>query len=222
MRSIRVAAIATSSLLVAVGPVGPIFTVRSIDMTSVKARKDAVSFKARTGVEASLKGMDRCTVYEWHALFQSAREVSVRDERLTAERIFINVGGRALVPDMPGVDRVDYLTNTSILDLEILPRHVVIVGRSYVGLEFTQMYGRFGSEVTIVHEDRGAARRLIGVVQADDSLPGPGVIGFANSREQQHADIVERKSCDQHEVSGLLVLHTPCIHVGDAGCLLAG
>jgi pyruvate/2-oxoglutarate dehydrogenase complex dihydrolipoamide dehydrogenase (E3) component len=124
----------------------------AVDMTSVKARKDAVSFKARTGVEAWLKSMDRCTVYERHAQFQSACEVSVGDERLTAERIFINVGGRALVPDMPGVDRVDCLTNTSILDLEILPRHVVIVGGSYVGLEFAQMYRRFGSEVTIVEK----------------------------------------------------------------------
>jgi thioredoxin reductase len=144
----------------------------AVDMTSVKARKDAVSFKARTGVETWLKGMDRCTVYEGHARFQSAREVSVGDERLTAERTFIHVGGRALLPDMPGVDRVDYLINTSILDQETLPRHVVIVGGSYVGLEFAQMYRRFGSEVTIVEK----GPRLIQREDEDVSVAGEDIL----------------------------------------------
>jgi pyruvate/2-oxoglutarate dehydrogenase complex dihydrolipoamide dehydrogenase (E3) component len=144
----------------------------AVDMTSVKARKDAVSFKARTGVETWLKGVDRCTVYEGHARFQSAREVSVGDERLTAERTFIHVGGRALLPDMPGVDRVDYLINTSILDQETLPRHVVIVGGSYVGLEFAQMYRRFGSEVTIVEK----GPRLIQREDEDVSVAGEDIL----------------------------------------------
>jgi pyruvate/2-oxoglutarate dehydrogenase complex dihydrolipoamide dehydrogenase (E3) component len=121
-----------------------------VDMKAVKARKDAVSGNARRGLENWLKGMERCTVYEDHARFISPREVRVGDETLVSDRIFINVGGRANVPDMPGVNQVKHLTNTTILDLDTLPRHLVVIGGSYVGLEFAQMYRRFGSEVTVV------------------------------------------------------------------------
>jgi pyruvate/2-oxoglutarate dehydrogenase complex dihydrolipoamide dehydrogenase (E3) component len=128
-----------------------------IDMKAVKARKDAVTMKSRTGVETWLKGMERCTVYEGHARFISPREVQVSnaqvgDTLLEAERIFVDVGGRAIVPDMPGVDQVNYLTNVSILDLDVLPRHLVVIGGSYIGLEFAQIYRRFGSEVTVVEK----------------------------------------------------------------------
>jgi pyruvate/2-oxoglutarate dehydrogenase complex dihydrolipoamide dehydrogenase (E3) component len=129
----------------------------SIDMHAVKARKDSVVLKSRTNVEKWLRGMERCTVIQGHARFESPHEVRIGDDLITAERIFINVGGRAHVPEMPGVDRVPYLTNTSILELDVLPRHLIIVGGSYIGLEFAQMYRRFGSEVTII--EKGA--RLI-------------------------------------------------------------
>jgi pyruvate/2-oxoglutarate dehydrogenase complex dihydrolipoamide dehydrogenase (E3) component len=122
----------------------------SVDMARVKARKDAVSGKSRTGLETWLKGMKNCTVYEGHARFESPREVSVGDRRLTSGRIFINVGGRAIVPEMPGLDQVAYLTNSSMMALDFLPKHLIVVGGSYVGLEFGQMFRRFGSEVTIV------------------------------------------------------------------------
>jgi pyruvate/2-oxoglutarate dehydrogenase complex dihydrolipoamide dehydrogenase (E3) component len=122
----------------------------SVDMKRVKERKDAVSGKSRMGVESWLKGMKNCTVYEGHARFEGAHEISVGDERLTADRIFINVGGRANVPDMPGVHDVEFLTNSSMMAVDFLPRHLVVVGGSYVGLEFGQMFRRFGSEVTIV------------------------------------------------------------------------
>jgi pyruvate/2-oxoglutarate dehydrogenase complex dihydrolipoamide dehydrogenase (E3) component len=128
-----------------------------IDMSAVKARKDAVSGKSREGVEGWLKSMDRCTVYEGHARFVSPRELRVGADLIAAESIFINVGGRAVVPDMPGINDVAYMTNTSILELDTLPRHLVIIGGSYIGLEFAQMYRRFGSEVTIVEK----APRLI-------------------------------------------------------------
>ncbi len=121
-----------------------------VDMKQVRARKDAVSGKSRSGVESWLKGLANCTVYEGHARFESAREVSVGTERLTAPWIFVNVGGRAAEPAMPGLDTVRYLTNSSMMDVDFRPRHLVIVGGSYVGLEFGQMYRRFGSEVTIV------------------------------------------------------------------------
>ena len=94
--------------------------------------------------------MKNCTVYLGHARFVSAREVSVGEHTLAADRIFINVGGRASVPDMPGLDRVECLTNSSMMAVDFLPKHLIVVGGSYVGLEFGQMFRRFGSEVTIV------------------------------------------------------------------------
>jgi pyruvate/2-oxoglutarate dehydrogenase complex dihydrolipoamide dehydrogenase (E3) component len=121
-----------------------------IDMPTVKARADTVSANARSGVERWLRGMDGCTVFQGHAQFEAANLVRVDRERLTAPRIFLNVGGRARVPDMPGIGDVPYLTNTSILQLDHVPRHLVVVGGSYVGLEFAQMYRRFGAEVTVV------------------------------------------------------------------------
>ncbi|MDB6086242.1 MAG: mercuric reductase [Gammaproteobacteria bacterium] len=124
----------------------------SVDMRAVKQRKDAVVAKSRTGVERWLRSMERCTVYQGHARFESPREVRIGDALITAERIFVNVGGRASVPNMPGIDHVPYLTNTSILELDFVPRHLVIVGGSYIGLEFAQMFRRFGSAVTVVEK----------------------------------------------------------------------
>jgi pyruvate/2-oxoglutarate dehydrogenase complex dihydrolipoamide dehydrogenase (E3) component len=128
-----------------------------VDMKAVKARKDAISGKSRQGVESGLRALKNCTVYQGHARFESPHEVRVGAELLTAERIFINVGGRAAVPDMPGVGDVKFLTNSSMMDVDFLPRHLVIVGGSYIGLEFGQMFRRFGSEVTMVE----MASRLI-------------------------------------------------------------
>ena len=122
----------------------------AIDMKQVKARADTVSANARTGVENWLRAMDGLTVVTGHARFEAPDIIRVGERRLTAPRIFINVGGRANVPDMPGVGTVNYLTNTSILKLDTVPRHLVVVGGSYVGLEFAQMYRRFGAEVTVV------------------------------------------------------------------------
>jgi pyruvate/2-oxoglutarate dehydrogenase complex dihydrolipoamide dehydrogenase (E3) component len=122
----------------------------TVDMKRVKARKDHVVGLSNRGVERSLKGLENCRVYEGHARFASPREVAVGAETLSSERIFINVGGRAAVPDIPGLDRVDYLTNSSMMDVDFLPRHLLVLGGSYIGLEFGQMYRRFGSDVTIV------------------------------------------------------------------------
>ena len=121
-----------------------------VDMARVKARKDAISGQSRSGVEQSLRTLDKCVVYQGHARFCGPRQVEVGRAVLTAERIFINVGARASVPKLPGLDQVAYLTNSSMMALDFLPRHLVIVGGSYVGLEFAQMYRRFGGEVTVV------------------------------------------------------------------------
>jgi pyruvate/2-oxoglutarate dehydrogenase complex dihydrolipoamide dehydrogenase (E3) component len=130
-----------------------------VDMKKVKARKDAVSGQSQKSVESWLKQLQNCTVYQGNARFTSPTEISVGTTLLTAPHIFINVGGRALTPPMPGLDQVKYLTNSSMMDVDFLPRHLVIIGGSYVGLEFGQMYRRFGSEVTIIDRRRGETRR---------------------------------------------------------------
>src|SRR5215467_1191564 len=124
----------------------------STDMKAVKARKDAIAEESRIAVETSLKGMQNCTVYQNHARFESPKALRVGNELLSSDRFFINVGGRAVVPSLPGVNEVPYLTNSSMMAVDFLPRHLVIVGGSYVGLEFGQMFRRFGSEVTIVEK----------------------------------------------------------------------
>jgi pyruvate/2-oxoglutarate dehydrogenase complex dihydrolipoamide dehydrogenase (E3) component len=123
-----------------------------VDMPRVKARADAVTLNARNGVEKSLRSMTGCTVVHGHARFESTDRVRVDNEVFTAPRIFINVGGRATIPDMPGVRDVPFLTNTSILALDYVPDHLVVVGGSYIGLEFGQMFRRFGARVSIVEK----------------------------------------------------------------------
>jgi pyruvate/2-oxoglutarate dehydrogenase complex dihydrolipoamide dehydrogenase (E3) component len=147
----------------------------SVDMKRVKARKDAISGKSRTGVEGWLRTTKNVTVYEGQARFESVREVSVGAERLSAPQIFINVGCRATVPAMPGIDDVPYLNNSSMMNVDFLPRHLVIVGGSYVGLEFGQMFRRFGSEVTIIemasrlisHEDEDVSAAVREILEAE-------------------------------------------------------
>jgi pyruvate/2-oxoglutarate dehydrogenase complex dihydrolipoamide dehydrogenase (E3) component len=136
-----------------------------VDMKRVKARKDEISGRSNRGVEKWLRGLKNCTVIQGHAHFQSKGTVAVNDEVLDADRIFINVGGRASVPALPGIHDVPFLTNSSMMDVDYLPEHLVIVGGSYVGLEFAQMFRRFGSEVTVV--EMGA--RLIGREDEDVS-----------------------------------------------------
>ena len=146
-----------------------------VDMTRVKARKDRISEQSRVGVEQSLRSSANCTVYQGHARFVAPHEVQVGDAVLAAEQIFINVGGRAVVPTWPGLDQVPYLTNSSMMEVDFVPRHLVIVGGSYVGLEFAQMYRRFGSEVTVVEmaprlvhrEDTDASAAIAEILESE-------------------------------------------------------
>jgi len=130
-----------------------------VDMKRVKARKDDIAGRSREAVETWMRGLANGTVYLGHGRFESAHSVRVNDELLEAEKIFINVGARPLVPPMPGLDQVRYLTSSSMMEIDYVPEHLIVVGGSYVGLEFGQMYRRFGAKVTIVEKfDRLIAR----------------------------------------------------------------
>jgi pyruvate/2-oxoglutarate dehydrogenase complex dihydrolipoamide dehydrogenase (E3) component len=122
----------------------------AVDMKKVKERKDTVVRGSNQGVEKWLKSTEKLTVYEGHARFVDTHQVRVSDELLAADKIFINVGGRASTPPLRGIDQVSYLNNSTMMDVDFLPEHLIVIGGSYVGLEFAQMYRRFGSEVTIV------------------------------------------------------------------------
>jgi pyruvate/2-oxoglutarate dehydrogenase complex dihydrolipoamide dehydrogenase (E3) component len=124
-----------------------------VDMKAVKARKDAIVRVSNEGVEEGLREAERITVFTDHARFVAPNLVAVGDDLLTADQIFINVGGRADIPPIPGIDQVPYLDNSSMMAVDFLPEHLVILGGSYIGLEFGQMYRRFGSEVTIIQRN---------------------------------------------------------------------
>ena len=164
-----------------------------IDMARVKARADTVSHNARTGVEKWLRGMKGCTVLQGAARFESADTVAVGDERLTAPRIFINVGGRATVPAIPGIDRVNYLTNTQMVMIDRLPAHLVVLGGSYIGLEFAQMYRRFGAQVTVIEQGPRLVTREDAEISSAirEILEGEGIAvrtGATNIRLAPHPD----------------------------------
>jgi pyruvate/2-oxoglutarate dehydrogenase complex dihydrolipoamide dehydrogenase (E3) component len=121
-----------------------------VDMRAVKSRKDAVVKHSSDGLAGWIHGMKNVTLIEGHARFTGPRTLDVGGRALRAEHIFLNVGGRAMVPDIPGVKDVPFLTNTQMMTVDTVPEHLVIVGGSYIGLEFAQMYRRFGSKVTVV------------------------------------------------------------------------
>ena len=124
----------------------------SIDFARVMARKDKVRFDARKGNEDWLAGMQGLTLIRGHARFESPTEIRVGEELLSAGQIFLNVGGRAVVPDFSGIGDVPHLDNVSMMELTEVPKHLIVVGGSYIGLEFAQMFRRFGSEVTVVEK----------------------------------------------------------------------
>ena len=120
-----------------------------IDMARVKARKDTIVQSSRDGVTKWLEGAINVEVIRGHARFSAPHTVQVGDRELTAERIFVNVGGRAAVPDMPGLGDIPFLNNSSVMDVDVVPEHLLVIGGSYIGLEFAQMYRRFGAKVTV-------------------------------------------------------------------------
>jgi len=170
-----------------------------VDMKRVKARKDAVSGQSRTGLEDWLQTMENCTVYRGHARFESAHDLRVGEEHLQADKIFLNVGGRASVPEMPGVREIDVLTNSSMMSVDFLPKHLIVVGGSYIGLEFAQMFRRFGAEVTIIEmgprliarEDEDVSTAIREMVESEgvEVRLNAKCIGFAKRGDEIIADV---------------------------------
>jgi pyruvate/2-oxoglutarate dehydrogenase complex dihydrolipoamide dehydrogenase (E3) component len=155
-----------------------------VDMKSVKARKDAIAERSRAGVETMLRGLAHCEVYTGHARFRSARDVAVGEQILNADRIFINVGGRPSMPPMPGLDRMAFLTSSSMMHVDTVPRHLLVVGGSYIGLEFGQMFRRFGSDVTIIEMAPRLVQREDAEISAaiQDVLINEGITLRLNAR----------------------------------------
>jgi pyruvate/2-oxoglutarate dehydrogenase complex dihydrolipoamide dehydrogenase (E3) component len=203
-----------------------------IDMKAVKSRKDAVVGVSRGGVERSLKTLKGCTVYEAHGRFSGPRSVSVGDIELGAERIFLNVGGRAVIPSIPGLDRVPYLTNSSMMEVDFLPGHLVILGGSYVGLEFAQMFRRFGSEVSVIEagprliarEDEDVSRAIAAFLQKE------GIRIYLNShaiemeQDRNRVDVKVRSGEQISHIAGTHLLvaigrrpNTDDLGLGEAG-----
>src|SRR5437667_977532 len=181
-----------------------------VDMARVKARKDEVVRKSNEGVTRWLHGTSNVTLIEGHARFESAKSVGVNGRVLEADSIFINVGGRATVPDMPGLADIPYLTNSSMMAVDFLPEHLVIVGGSYIGLEFAQMYRRFGSRVTVIEmgprliarEDEEISTAIQQILEAEGIEFRLNAKCVAVKREGNR--IVAQASCDQapHEIAG--------------------
>jgi pyruvate/2-oxoglutarate dehydrogenase complex dihydrolipoamide dehydrogenase (E3) component len=185
-----------------------------VDMAQVKQRKDSVVRHSTDGLTRWLGGTSGLTMIQGHARFEGPKTIHVGDRLLEAKQIFINVGGRALVPDMPGLAEVPYYTNSTIMHVDFLPEHLVIVGGSYVGLEFAQMYRRFGSRVTVVE----MGPRLIGREDEDVSaavqaiLEGEGIAFRLNAKclaLARHGDgTVVNVACEEEprEIEGSHVL----------------
>ena len=131
----------------------------AVDMAKVKARKDAIVGQSVDGLSGWIESLEHVTLHRGHARFTGPHQVQVGDEVLEAERVFINVGARAVAPPIPGLDEVDYLTNSGMMQIDFLPLHLVIVGGSYISLEFAQMYRRFGSRVSVIERGPGLISR---------------------------------------------------------------
>ena len=169
-----------------------------VDMKAVNARREGIVAKSRTGVEKSLRDNEKISVFTGTARFESATTVRVGDEVLEAKQIFVNVGGRASVPNLPGVHEVPFLTNSSLLAMDILPKQLVVVGGSYIGIEFGQMYRRFGSEVTIVEK----GPRLVGHEDEDVSACVQSILESEGIKIRTSAECIHLKRSGKDVVVG--------------------
>ncbi|MGC1778279.1 MAG: FAD-containing oxidoreductase [Xanthobacteraceae bacterium] len=185
------------------------------DMKAVKARKDAVVATFRDGVEHSLKTLQGCTVYQGHGRFVADKKVAVNDIELAADHIFVNVGARAAIPPIPGLEQVPYLTNSSMMDIDFLPSHLLILGGSYIGLEFAQTYRRFGSDVTVIEfgprliarEDEDVSQAVAGFLKEEgiDVRVGSKMLGVGKQGNSIAAKVESSGGISQIAGTHLLV-----------------
>jgi pyruvate/2-oxoglutarate dehydrogenase complex dihydrolipoamide dehydrogenase (E3) component len=190
----------------------------SVDMKSVKARKDRIVAGSRNGLETYLRSMKNCTVFEGHARFESPKEIRVAGNLLSADQIFLNVGGRAIIPDLPGVDQVPWLNNVSILDLDTLPRHLVVIGGSYVGLEFAQIFRRLGSEITIIEK----SSRLVSHEDEDVSASIRSFLEKEGIHIRTSAECIHFKPQGNDIAAGVDCTHDPSDSIGSHVLLAVG
>ena len=170
-----------------------------VDMKAVKRRKDQVVRHSSDGLKKWIGGMKHVTLIHGQARFSGPHRIAVKGRELEAERIFINVGARAAVPDMPGVKDVPFLTNSSMMKVDFRPPHLVIVGGSYIGLEFAQMYRRFGSEVTVVER----APKLLPREDDDVAAEVRAIVERQGVKIRTDAECMELKKKGQRIVVGL-------------------
>lgn len=203
-----------------------------LDMRKVKARKDAIVQGSREGVTQWLRGAQNVEVIEGHARFADSHRVQVGDRTLTAPRIFINVGARASVPDMQGIRDVPFLTNNGMMDIDFVPEHLLVIGGSYIGLEFAQMYRRFGSKATvcemgprlIAREDEDVSARIQAILEGEgiDIRLNAKCVALAKIGERIRVNVECTEGAPAVEASHVLVAtgRTPNTH--DLGLDLAG
>lgn len=202
----------------------------TVDMAKVKSRKDEIMLGDRHGVESWLEGMSGCTLIRGHARFEGPNTIRVDDRLLRADRVFLNVGGRATVPDIPGLADVDYLTNVGILDLAELPEHLVIIGGSYIGLEFAQMYRRFGAKVSVVergprvtsHEDEDVSAAITEILRAEGIDVHVGATDMRVVKRDNGFDLHPGGGADAVNGTHLLVATGRRPNTDDLGLDLAG
>lgn len=185
-----------------------------VDMKKVRERKDHVLGFSTRGVERGLRENPGITVYTGHGRFVSTREVAVDDEILSAAQIFINVGGRAAVPDIPGLEDAGYFTNSTLLDIDFVPPRLIVIGGSYIGLEFAQIFRRFGSEVTVLEtaprliarEDEDTSRAVAGILEAEGITIRAGVRGLSVRKDGHEISVGFTQDSGPGEVKGSHIL----------------
>ena len=202
----------------------------SVDMAKVKARKDKIVHDDRHGVESWLQNMDGCTLLRGHARFTGPKTLSVDGRIIEADKIFLNVGGRAVVPDIPGLADIDYLTNVGILELDSVPEHLVIIGGSYIALEFAQMYRRFGARVTVVEkgprlasrEDEDVSAAIKDILEAEGITVALGATAMSVAKRDNGFALTPREGADPVLGTHLLVATGRRANTDDLGLEVAG
>lgn len=178
----------------------------SIDFDKVMARQNKIRNEGSHGLEVWLRGMDHVDVYDGYGRFESATTVSTNDSIIEGETIVINVGGRARIVPFNGIDAVDWLDNKRLLDLKELPEHLLIIGGSYIGMEFSQIFRRFGSQVTILQQSETLmSREDEDIAQiAQDILEAEGIRVITNAEISQLAQAEPKDITVTYNVDGKL------------------